>query len=525
MRLLFVFILLMTPSLAKAATKTLAVVLVEFPGLEAGMDENEARDIVWGSGGVASAFNNYSFGKFNLKQPAKSVLGPVTVIPKKGENCDKSYRAWSERALEMLQADKVRDYNHLVFIFPPAEMLGCSVRARGELFGSLTWIFGASVNTIIHELGHNLGLGHAASDLSGSTVEYGDDSSPMGYTSSQSIFFNAPQMLQLKWISQGSIYNIRQSGSHTVSLFPLESHAADQPYFFINIQTPAPRKNYLVSYRKIPNPMLSNMRHFQKGASIHLNKGLGKQTVLVSTLSDGESFFDPDTGLRIIQRGHSNNSVELEISLPGSEDYSGSPQVSSPLHDFDNDGVENSIDCAPYDSSLWNSAVSFDSDNDGLPDSLMPASLCFGAPLPAGHAEIGSGIDNCPTIASRNMTDTNWDGIGDICTESSVIERYKAEAMLRQAEYNLSLISKKTGSSLQKKIIASSLNLVSQSLKFHQKEKDLLKIRNILKSGSQTQSALKPLRNLIKRLGIAKPGQQKSSLEIRRLPCSIVKAK
>ena len=76
--------------------------------------------------------------------------------------------------------------------------LGCSspTAATG------VWLPAVNRRTLVHEFGHNLGLGHARSIRNGKLVDYGDYSSLMGYGSG---YFNAMHLLGIGWINEDNI--------------------------------------------------------------------------------------------------------------------------------------------------------------------------------------------------------------------------------------------------------------------------------------------------------------------------------
>ena len=84
--------------------------------------------------------------------------------------------------------------------------------------------------------------------------------------------------------------------------------------------------------------------------------------------------------------------------------------------DDDNDGVNDTSDCAPLDSSMWQDQAYLDSDSDGIADdNLLVTSACFGSTAPAGYTLTANGPDNCPNMSNADQADSDSDGIGDLC--------------------------------------------------------------------------------------------------------------
>lgn len=101
------------------------------------------------------------------------------------------------------------------------------------------------------------------------------------------------------------------------------------------------------------------------------------------------------------------------------------------VRDFDDDGIENTLDTCPgVATTTWNPRISDpvgDPDGDGIPgkddlsqsgEQLLPGTGCDPMPLTAATDHDGDGFanreDNCPLIAN-DQTDTDGDAIGDAC--------------------------------------------------------------------------------------------------------------
>ncbi|CAH0999303.1 hypothetical protein LEM8419_00601 [Neolewinella maritima] len=84
--------------------------------------------------------------------------------------------------------------------------------------------------------------------------------------------------------------------------------------------------------------------------------------------------------------------------------------------DNDGDGVEDSADNCPFVANPDQQLPRFyaDGDRDGYGD---PATFVEACTAPAGYVD--NALDNCPSVYSLDLTDTDEDGIGDVCDEDS----------------------------------------------------------------------------------------------------------
>ena len=131
--------------------------------------------------------------------------------------------------------------------------------SAAQLPGRLSWIRYPSpgMATLVHELGHNLGLGHAYGvvcrqdgrrvALGGTCqpVEYGDSWDAMGHSKG---FFSAPELVRLGWA--GKIRDVRGSGTFRLADVQ-RSRSADQA-----LRIRAGRTTYWVEYQPQHSPVI-----------------------------------------------------------------------------------------------------------------------------------------------------------------------------------------------------------------------------------------------------------------------------
>lgn len=326
-----------------------AVILVTFQDSAVSCTTSEVAETVFtGPSSTAKAFEEMSFGGVSF--PADSdgdgdpdVFGPFTVNAWRASPCE--YWKWSAEADAAARAAGVdlNLYQHRVYVLPGGTSCGYSGLGSVGCADSIcqVWSFSCSSGYVFtHELGHNLGMQHAASDADGNGVaddEYGDGSDVMGCCGP--FHANAPHKTQMGWLPPEKVKDL-EPGEHFLRLAPIEPEPADT----LDPQALRALGHYYVSTRKpigfdagLPAEFVDrvSVHRFSDWdpACVHASapyRGYActaARTLHVRTLEDGETFEDPKRGLRItpVSHGSAGATVDVRVEPPGNDFYTLTP--------------------------------------------------------------------------------------------------------------------------------------------------------------------------------------------------------
>ena len=175
------------------------------------------------------------------------------------------------------------------------------------------WVFTCNLRGVYaHELGHNLGMDHAATPAS----EYGDATDPMAFGSQQLRPLNAPHRQQLGWLAPGTAQMVTQNGLYDVAPLALDPVAATAPEA-LTIHKPDTGEYYYLSYR-FPvgfDNYIDGTYYYR--LSVHRYKGDGSssKTWLLTGLDDGQSFVDGANGITVTQVSHDSTHATARIEF------------------------------------------------------------------------------------------------------------------------------------------------------------------------------------------------------------------
>jgi hypothetical protein len=244
------------------------------------------------------------------------VVGPFTINYNSSGACD--YNAWATAAEAAATAAgvNVSQYTRKVYVF--SKVNGCGWAGLGTVGGnpSRAWIATCDLADVYaHELGHNLGMHHASTDADNNDVsdcEYCDNSDVMGYGGVGLRALNAPHREQMGWQTDGKVQSIVSNGVYMVA--PLETSSTPYPQT-LKIAKPGTSEFYYFSYRRRLGYDVNMPVAYADRTSVHHYQGSGAaQTFLISNLPDSGSFTDPLSGLTVMQLGHNDDFVTLDVS-------------------------------------------------------------------------------------------------------------------------------------------------------------------------------------------------------------------
>jgi hypothetical protein len=291
---------------------------------------------------VDNLYAEASFNQTGFPSNAGTVVAPVTVD--KIDGCPVySYAAAADAAAQSQRDVDVSNYQHRIYIMANGSA-GCNWLALGVVgnYGSTgtlrSWSSIIDASAIAHEVGHNVGWHHAATDTNNNgynasestDVEYGDTSGTMGYCCTEKKF-NAVHMDQIGWYDNtpaGTMLTVGGAGNYT--LVPLGSDPVTNPGpQILKVNKPDTGEVYYLSYRQKVGGDINIPSSFTTGVNIHHGSETGIWSYFIRALSDLQNFDDPVNGLTIAQNWHDASGVNIDIAydscLPANPSVSVSP--------------------------------------------------------------------------------------------------------------------------------------------------------------------------------------------------------
>jgi hypothetical protein len=253
-------------------------------------------------------FDSCSYGKIEFKDENQLILGPIDLGIPCNANCSQVLLYIKvKEALEyaMKQGVDVNRYRHKMFMLPAN--LRCGWAGVGEMKcgnSCNSWYYssyGLETNTIMHELGHNLGLHHSSTFYD----EYGDGSCAMGGCCGNRCY-SVPQSWRLGLTFPMVVYNQSNFVPGSIYSHTIPAHLVTETNFIHIINdwniTSSDVRSYAISYRIGIGYDVNLAAGYKNKVYIH--------RVRRSSYLDGRVFL-----LAVMSQGTTHNIVNESISV------------------------------------------------------------------------------------------------------------------------------------------------------------------------------------------------------------------
>ncbi len=303
---------------AMAAVQTVAgdqrtiVMLADFSDAPLSCSARDVAETMFSSPQQDSVHDLYQETTLGNVSFSGDVVGPFDIGFSSAGACD--VNGWAQAA-ENAAKDAGVDlglYQRRVYVLP--ENNTCGWAGLGSVGGSpsYAWVMRCGLgDTYAHELGHNLGMNHAAT-LSN---EYGDTTDFMGAVTGKLRQVNGPHAAQMGWRAPEKLVEISTSG--TFDIAPLEYSAAQSvaPQV-LRVLKPDTGEYYHLSYRQQVGFDQSLPYQLTQTLQVHKQNTSGGITTLLASVQQGSSFIDSSNGLSFthVSRTSDYLSVAIEIA-------------------------------------------------------------------------------------------------------------------------------------------------------------------------------------------------------------------
>lgn len=213
----------------------------------------------------------------------------------------------------------ISEYQYFVIVLPNDVNCGWGGLGNVGCNGNCTsWIKWNSTIVYAHELGHNLGMHHASTDLNNDgdlESEYGDHSGVMG-NNSQVRQINAPHRYQLSIYEQYSdqLLSSPTTGSYQLSSLELNPNEHSLYYQIIKIPHINNDNHYYISLRN--NIGLFGMHDtYSDKVNIHHYIEGSNRTHFITALTEGETFTDEANNVNIEVIDINTNNATININI------------------------------------------------------------------------------------------------------------------------------------------------------------------------------------------------------------------
>ena len=260
---------------------------------------------------INAEYQASSYGRVSFSgQVARTTLNIRTT-----DACDLAQYSSMLDARAAASGIDVASFPRKFYVFP--QMAACPFIGASTVGGSPSRSISLSCTNrglYSHELGHALGMGHAASYYDAYTAgsgqfnnllaEYNDYSDSMGASGDGLRGFNAPHREQMGWLTQSATQIVTESGRYNLAPLSIDPASAVAPQV---IKIPRAEGGfYYLSYRggqgfdRYSAPYIPQVSVHRHGAPTEAVSGF---TVLYATLANGQTgrdtFTDPVNGITV----------------------------------------------------------------------------------------------------------------------------------------------------------------------------------------------------------------------------------
>jgi len=270
--------------------KSVFCIRVDFPNLAGETVSQTALANVMNNT-VASSITAMSYGKttINATVSATTVRMPSATTAYLPANNDLLHQQAMDAYKAIAGPSSLDAYDIVLVHFPSIGMQGGGIVYAGLAGGSRQWLQGTtSSGVIIHEFGHNYGVGHASfwqtSDNSvtgtGTSVEYGDHTDIMGSGPDPEGHFHMQAKQLLNWMPTANWQDATATGSGTRRIYRFDSATTTGALRGVRVTKAAsPAQYYWVGFR----PGLPTLPAFQQGAYLLWQRPNETRSWLVDT--------------------------------------------------------------------------------------------------------------------------------------------------------------------------------------------------------------------------------------------------